>query len=345
MLGDYCKLISVGKTWNNTFLIRPCLTQHMSEKVKISAIIGRCQSDDKMASEINFWINGCQHTANIWGDNDSMEVRTAKILLVDDSVPDVEIMKLPLGQLDFKEIIVTQVDAESIKQFSSAIVRGVTDNPTMELAMSDYNWGCPKVCQLSSSLVNGGWLHPFYRGDTTVMPFFKNENESVEIKMMKQTNRFNWEHFEDLQASMLELPFADARWSMFFLLPDLRYGLQAVENRMSELNLTTILKGIDNPTMMEISVPCCYLQTTFCDQRGDTSQNDDTPKSLRHQDYISVRHTAVILGEGDDKRRSLRELSRQETFRNKIRFVVDQPFLFFIYERESNSILISGRAD
>ena len=326
------------------FYLKPLVSRNMSQKWDWpEEMFGKStQRDDLMASQNVFWVDGYRYTAKVWGVDGLLGIRTAKVLLVDDSVPDVKTVRLPLGQLDFTTIIVTTVNKESVAQFLSAIVTAVTGDPRMAL-MTDEWIGCrTKVCDISSSFVAEEWQHPFYIGDTTTAAFFKNEKESVDVRMMKQVNVFNWAHLKKLQASILELPFSGGQCSLFVLLPDSRFDITTVQDRLAESDLTTVFDQVKYPTMAELCIPSCHLQATLCDQQERPDKNMDEERSIQHQEYISIHHVTVVLREGQNRRRSLKRLSDSKARGAQTKVILDQPFMFFVVKKQNNTVLVSG---
>ena len=326
------------------FYIKPLVSRDMSYKLDWPReMFGKStQRDDLMASQNVFWINGHRYTAKVWGEDGLLGIRTAKVLLVDNSLPDVETIRMPLGQLDFTTTIVTTVNEDSVAQFLSAIVTAVTGDPRMALLTNEWIGGCTKVCDISSSFIAGELQHPFYIGDTTVAPFFKNEKESIDVRMMKQVNIFNWAHLKRLRATILELPFYGGQFSLFVLLPDLRFDISAVQDRLTESDLTTIFDQVDCPTMAELCIPSCHLQATLRDQQDRKYKNMDEEGSIQHQEYISLHHVTVVLREGPNRRRSLNGLNGLKAGGAQTKVVLDQPFIFFVVRKQKNTVLVSG---
>lgn len=81
----------------------------------------------------------------------------------------------------------------------------------------------------------GEWVSRFKESATKQMPFYLEENETVEVPMMHQTNDLNYGENGFLQ--ILEMPYAGNELSMVIILPRKIDGLQNVEEILSVDNL------------------------------------------------------------------------------------------------------------
>ncbi|ELR50278.1 hypothetical protein M91_09555, partial [Bos mutus] len=75
----------------------------------------------------------------------------------------------------------------------------------------------------------GQWQEEFKKENTVEEKFWLNKDTSKPVRMMKQTNHFNFVSLEDVQAKILEIPYKGGELSMMVLLPDEVDGLQEVK--------------------------------------------------------------------------------------------------------------------
>ncbi|HIK33503.1 MAG TPA: serpin family protein [Oscillatoriales cyanobacterium M59_W2019_021] len=202
----------------------------------------------------------------------------------------------------------------------------------------------------------GNWLVPFDASATQNQPFHLSSAETIEVPMMHQMEYWNYADLDGLQ--VLELPYEGETLSMVILLPTEIDGLAALERQLTPENLQAWLSSArDLPMMMDGSpvsvwLPRFKLTSAFelkntlsemgmpqafgntADFSGMTGQPDLAISQVIHKAFVDVNEqgteaaaaTAVAVTRGGSN-----------TFR------VDRPFVFFIYDRNSSSVLFLGR--
>ncbi len=83
----------------------------------------------------------------------------------------------------------------------------------------------------------GDWAHPFDAKRTEKAPFSVSATKRVSVPMMRQTTRFPYAEFKELQ--IMEMPYAGGDLSMLIVLPATGLSLNAVED---SLDLDTLEK-------------------------------------------------------------------------------------------------------
>jgi serpin B len=202
---------------------------------------------------------------------------------------------------------------------------------------------------------NAAWQNPFEDGKTSNGPFYLRSGDEVDVPMMKQTASLGYTEFDGLQA--IELPYDGNEISMIILLPG--------NNRFAEFE-----KSIDNQQVEEIiesiehrritlSMPKFEFESSFslkealsimgmavafsleADFSGMAGNRDLYIDDVVHKTFISTDEagteaaaaTAVIM----------RSIGASEKPIKPFEVTIDRPFVFFIRDIKTGTILFVGR--
>nr|XP_031543904.1 serpin B9 isoform X3 [Vicugna pacos] len=167
----------------------------------------------------------------------------------------------------------------------------------------------------------GRWNEQFNKSYTREMPFRVNQEEQRPVQMMFQEGTFRLAHIEEVQAQVLELPYAGEELSMVVLLPDHHVALSSVEENLTfEKLLAWTTPGCMKSTEVEVFLPRFKLEENY-DMGSVVEVNEEGTEAAAASALIVVE-CCMELGP---------------------RFCADHPFLFFIRHNETNSILFCGR--
>lgn len=95
----------------------------------------------------------------------------------------------------------------------------------------------------------GKWEHPFQKQFTHKGDFYTTETEKVPVDFMHSTYDFKHGYLEDLDASAIELKYANSTLAFMVVLPNQRTGLSAMETKMKDYDLTKITKEMSVHTV------------------------------------------------------------------------------------------------
>ncbi|MGC9343975.1 MAG: serpin family protein, partial [Bacteroidales bacterium] len=202
----------------------------------------------------------------------------------------------------------------------------------------------------------GNWKFEFDKEDNFPMVFNYEDGSSAEVEAMKQ--KADLSYFADNQVRMVELPYGDGNFSMTIILP------------VDGYKLNDIIPDVNNQNW-----------NTWRQQLTERSVNLMLPKfkfeykSLLN-DYLKSMGMEIAFGEGADFSSMVQEpadlfISRviHKTFIDvneegteaaavtavevsftsvgpggpAVQFAVDQPFIFVISEKTSNSVVFMGK--
>jgi len=212
----------------------------------------------------------------------------------------------------------------------------------------------------------GTWTESFAATNTVTEPFYLTTNSQVEAPLMHQIApnagngggsgiAFNYMATSNFQA--IALPYGSNQDSMVILLPSQIDGLPQIEQQLSLAFLSGVLAQM-TPQFVEIYLPRFTLESTF--DLADTLAEIGMPDAfmpgaanfsgidgaddlyisfIRHQAWVQVNEagteaaatTIIGVGEGVGPQPGPPV------------FLADHPFLFFILDNQSGSLLFMGR--
>jgi serpin B len=199
---------------------------------------------------------------------------------------------------------------------------------------------------------NAAWLKPF-DGKKTHDEYFHLENGEREIvKLMQEKGDFRY--FENAEMQLVELPYFDNKFSMLVLLPK-NQQLSEYEKTLNSTKLANLQDNLSKQSLdvvkiprfkMNLSLPAkdylsnLGIKKIFSGGLQGISDDALQVSDVKHKVYIEVGEkgteaaavTAVVAE---------RSVIKPETFTKT--FIADRPFLFFIQEKQSQTILFMGK--
>lgn len=88
----------------------------------------------------------------------------------------------------------------------------------------------------------GSWKYKFDQSLTAAGDFYVNENEVVRVDFMKIQSNFFHKSISELEASALEMKYADSNYSFVILLPWNRTGLSALELKLKSFDMKELMR-------------------------------------------------------------------------------------------------------
>jgi serpin B len=199
----------------------------------------------------------------------------------------------------------------------------------------------------------GQWESRFEPSQTQNRAFTLVSGQTIQVPTMQQEGEFGLG--ETTAASILVLPYSGLDLSMVFLLPHETNGLAALEAQITPTNLTTWLGAVYKttvivslprfrttsefalkPTLAEMGMPSAFDPDTAV-LSGMDGRRDLFITAVVHKGYVEVNEegteaaaaTGVLVG----------------TTSAGPSFTADHPFVFFIRDSLTGSILFLGRIE
>ncbi|KAL7291403.1 hypothetical protein TKK_0014994 [Trichogramma kaykai] len=205
---------------------------------------------------------------------------------------------------------------------------------------------------------------------TRRMPFYVEENESHEIDMMVNMNKFNYHLDEDFGAQIIELPYEGSKLSMYVLLPT-KVGSSHLRELKKKLTFERIedLIGKMKDTHCSLGLPrmrlsselelrdvlgAMGLETLFDPAAADLSYGEprNNNNNNSHEENATTSHRAYLDEIVQKVEMSVTESGTKAAAADigiidraggiYKRFLADHPFLFFIRHKVTKSILFYG---
>ena len=235
-----------------------------------------------------------------------------------------------------------------------------TNDKVTEIVPADAVNALTRLILVNAVYFKGDWLKKFNINSTKDEDFQISPNESVKVKMMHSKAKFYYGENDELHCQAIELPYAGERLSMFILLPDQEAtNLSEVEEKLTfddlvnvrkkflmssvEVNLWLPRFSLDEKLSVSEMLAAMGMRDLFVEGGADLTGIDGS-KEL----YVSkVLHRAVVEvnEEGTEAAAATAVvmMMRSAVIRKDVNFHADHPFIFFIQDKATGSVLFLGR--
>jgi serpin B len=199
---------------------------------------------------------------------------------------------------------------------------------------------------------NAAWQHPFHEEATSVGLFHLLSNDDVTVPMMKQTESFRYTEGNDYQA--VELPYDGQELSMVILLPKAGQFI-AFEERLEAEFVKAIIDNLETREVA-LTMPRFEYESSFglkealktlgmgvaftanADLSGMNGKRDLFIQDVLHKAFVSVDEAGTEAAAATAVMMGLTALPPEP-----VAFIMDRPFIFFIRDIPTGSIIFIGR--
>ncbi|XP_057411597.1 serpin B9 isoform X1 [Balaenoptera acutorostrata] len=247
--------------------------------------------------------------------------------------------------------------AEPSRKQINAWVSKKTEGKIPELLPGNSIDAQTRLVLINTVYFKGRWNEQFNEAYTREMPFRVNRKEQRLVQMMFQEGTFRLAHIEEVQAQVLELPYAGEELSMVILLPDDHVALSSVEKHLTfEKFLAWTHPDCMKSTEVEVFLPRFKLEEAYdlgsvlqglgvvdafqqgrADFSAMSADSDLCLSRFAHKSLVEVNE------EGTEAAAALAVTVVECCLESGPRFCADRPFLFFIRHNKASSILFCGR--
>ncbi|XP_049620958.1 serpin B6-like [Suncus etruscus] len=203
----------------------------------------------------------------------------------------------------------------------------------------------------------GNWERQFKKEHTKERPFKVNKNDSKPVQMMYQSGTFKMTYIGEIFTQILVLPYVGEELNMIIMLPDEDRDLKTVESALTyeKFKEWTQMDMMDDEKV-EVLLPRFKLEENYdledvleklgmtsafdqatADFSGMSSKRDLCLSKVVHKAFVEVNE------EGTEAAAATGAIMMLRCARITPRFCADHPFLFFIQDSKTKSILFSGR--
>lgn len=141
--------------------------------------------------------------------------------------------------------------AQSINRFVEDKTLGKIKNIIKPDALN----GDTAVVLINAINFKGEWLHQFDERLTANGEFFMSKTEKVLVEFMTVTDYFRRKCLNDLDATALEMKYANSKLAFIIILPGTRTGLFPLEMILKNYDLSKIADDLWAPTKMNVIIP------------------------------------------------------------------------------------------
>ncbi|XP_072216430.1 serpin E3 [Excalfactoria chinensis] len=214
-----------------------------------------------------------------------------------------------------------------------------------------------RVAVVSTMYFKSTWLKKFSFMDTQILPFTTAESSTLKVPTMHHTAEVNYGQFQTTTQdafSVVELPYLGEKLSMFIVLPShKRTPLSQIESHLSAKTIALWSSSLKR-TKMDIFLPRFSIQSLFdlktvFSALGIRDAFDPITanfKGISEQAglYISeaIHKAKIEVTEDGTKASGATAMVLLKRSRTPI-FKADRPFIFFLRQANTGSVLFIGR--
>lgn len=141
--------------------------------------------------------------------------------------------------------------AQTINRFVEEKTHGKIKNLIEPNAIDEHT----AVMLINAIHFKADWLYKFEDRHTTVGNFFMDESKKAHVQFMSVTNHFRRKYLNDLDATALELKYAESKFAFIIILPGTRTGLPPLEAILKNYDLSQIADNLWEPFSMNVIIP------------------------------------------------------------------------------------------
>ncbi|MFP4041808.1 MAG: serpin family protein [Bacteroidales bacterium] len=200
----------------------------------------------------------------------------------------------------------------------------------------------------------GAWEFPFDEKKTRKDTFYIYTKCRTKADFMNRSLTANY--YKDNLAEVLEIPYSGGEISMLIVLPHETYGMEKLESKLDRSLYEKYNQELSRK-QVELSLPKFNItadyelsdvlsklgmKTAFggdADFSGMTGKKELYISNIVHKSFVDVNE------EGTEAAAATGVVMRKTSLppSEKIKFKADHPFIFFIKDNETNSVLFMGR--
>jgi serpin B len=267
---------------------------------------------------------------------------------------------------DYKKIItenysgaLNTADFKNDKNREAAIVKingwvnGETNGKIIDLIPPGSLSSLTRLVLVNAIYFKGNWQNKFSENNTADGIFYSDGQKQVTIPFMHGEFDVRYLELDDLKG--VELPYVDNKYNMLILLPKKNDGLASLESQLTydnyqqwismmmkeEVTISLPKFTLTESYNLENTLQSMGMTQAFSDQAdfsGITGKPDLKISKVLHKAFIEVNE------EGTEAAAATGVVMVEKSARHeKLSFTADHPFIFFIRENTTGTILFMGR--
>jgi len=254
----------------------------------------------------------------------------------------------------------------NMKYFNAEVTEADFSNPATLNEINDWvnrttNYKIDKIIEeidagvvmylINAIYFKGTWKYRFDKNSTHDDFFHVTANQTVPCKMMTQKN--NFPYFGNTNYEAVKLPYGNGSYNMMILLPR---DIDDVENLVEEFSIEELNHIKNNLQARELTLSLPKFKLEY-----ERTMNDDLINLGMNNAFIPGKadFTKITKGGGiyisEVKHKTFIEVNEEGTEAAAVTSIeieltstgnylrIDRPFLFIIYEEDTNTILFIGK--
>jgi serpin B len=253
-----------------------------------------------------------------------------------------------LNQVDFVSA------AEAARQTINDWVQRKTKDKIKDLIPRGMLNSTTRLVLTNAIYFKGRWARQFEKELTREGPFTLLDGQKIDVPMMRQTEEFRYMEAEDFQA--LEMPYVKDELSMIILLAKNIDGVVDLEKKLTSENLSRWLGELHKQKVV-VSIPRFKMTEQFsladtlramgmtdafsaqtADFSGMDGKQDLFISAVVHKAFVDVNEEGTEAAAATGIGMAMGAAPQKMPV-----FRADHPFIFFIRDNNSGSILFIGR--
>ncbi|XP_055610316.1 serine protease inhibitor 2-like isoform X1 [Uranotaenia lowii] len=204
----------------------------------------------------------------------------------------------------------------------------------------------------------GLWANVFPTSATTTQSFKTGDGRTVQVPFMKQINYYHYTESNALNAKLLRLPYENYKFSMVILLPNQNSNLQQLISKLSSHSIRDAINAMEQD---EVKVELPRFRIDYSGSQKEALLQLGVNRIFQDSAELGaiVRGRNQPLKVGDIFQKSVIVVDEQGSTASAAsgaslvftiasepeQFYVNRPFLFFLEETSTNTILFVGKVE
>jgi serpin B len=248
-------------------------------------------------------------------------------------------------QIEFKNTVL------AVSKINEWVTKNTNNRIQNIVNLPDLNTNTKLVIS-NAVYFKGEWLKAFKKSATHKNVFFTDSINQYRTDFMNKTEKLMY--FENEAFQFVAKPYKQSNLSFGMILPKDFFGLEAVESQLNDKLFIELLEDADT-TNVRLSMPKIKLKSklklksvlqklgleTMFNQEADFSRinrNDSLHFSqVIHQTHLDLNEEYTEVAAATVAITSIRGIPKRKDI------VADHPFMFFIFDNHTRSILFIGR--